>query len=132
MVQQITFENIDGKLKCTGYSEEVFEDIPNDRLNELQRYFKFMTAETYEERNEIAAGDKILMKLNDWIKNYLSDEENVKRILEHEKFLSSPEGIRQTREKHAEYAKYLLSNNVDVSLVSDITGFTTEELEELK
>ena len=52
--------------------------IPYNELDGEMRWIRFIGAQSEEERKEIAKGDELLMDLDNWIDNYIMDENTKK------------------------------------------------------
>ncbi len=125
--------------------------------NKLEKWLKFIAEESYEEREKIAEGDDLLMELNDWIKKYVNDEETQEKLnkwdlqiaknkgYEKGKEEGQAEGLQQgieqgkaegiaegTKKTQFKIIQNMLNNNMDLKDISNITGISIEEIEEIK
>lgn len=113
-------------------------DKPEKYLyNQNERFYKFLklfNAKSYEERDEIAKGDELLMELNNTIKDYchngnemfLNDLYWQERIQRCE---GRKEGIIQGK---FEIAKKMLLETSDLNYISRMTDLSIEEITKLQ
>jgi len=93
-------------LKKMSKGDDFVEEV-NKKVTELNERETFQSAMTYEEDQKL--------------------------ILNTEKHISFNEGIEQgAKEEKIEIAKSMLDRNMDLSLISDITGLSTDEVIKLK
>lgn len=114
------------------------------------KYLKMLTIEDKEELLKYTKGDKIMEKYakdtidmnnDDEFKDILTWEEDQRLIMESALLYAKDEGIVQGIEqgiekgeysKQIEIAKNMIKKDLDISLVSEVTGLTIKEIESLK
>ena len=118
------------KAKKLGYTNNV-----------LERWLKFIGAETSSEREEIAKGDELLMKLHDWVKKYVADEETQEMLNRWDIQIAENKGYEQgieegkkqgIEERNTEIVKNLIKMNLSLEDIEKITNLSKEEIEKLK
>ena len=131
-------------------------NIPNkcyNELNERERYFKLFSIEKIEELEKISVGDNIMKKVTETVKSLSSNpffmtelerkqlddyctaigqkerEEDLKKEITEQ----VTKQVKEETEKLSkiELAKKSLQENLDINLISRITGLTKEEIEKL-
>ncbi len=113
-------------------------DKPEKYLyNQNIRFYKFMriiNAKSYEERDEIAKGDDLLMELNNWVKDYCHEgEEKFFNDLYWQERIQRCEGHKEGRKKSTvEIAKKMLKENSKPDFISRTTGLSLTEIKNLK
>lgn len=104
--------------------------IPKKGYNLSDRFRKqleFLSAKTYEERENIAKGDEILMDLNAWLEEYKNDE-SLRECFD-EKRWAKLEGHNQEKN---EIAKKMLLETSDLEFISRTTDLSIEEIKSLQ
>ena len=105
------------------------------------RWLKFIGAETSSEREEIAKGDELLMKLHDWVKKYVADEETQEMLNRWDIQIAENKGYEQgieegkkhgIEERNTEIVKNLIKMNLSLEDIEKITNLSKEEIEKLK
>ena len=118
------------KAKKLGYTNNV-----------LERWLKFIGAETSSEREEIAKGDELLMELHDWVKKYVADEETQEMLNRWDIQIAENKGYEQgieegkkqgIEERNTEIVKNLIKMNLSLEDIEKITKLSKEEIEKLK
>ncbi len=105
--------------------------------NELERWLKFIGAEDEKERKKIAKGDELLMELHEWVHKYVNDEETQEKLNKWDMLIAKNHftelGIEQGKqERNIEIAKNMLMKNMDINIISEITGLSVEEIEKIR
>ena len=109
--------------------------------NELERWLKFIAAESGNERASIAKGDGLLVELNKWIHKYVADdkmqEELNKWDLEIAEDKGFEQGIKQgieqgIEQRNIEIVKAMLESNVPIKDIIKYTNLSMEEIKQLK
>ena len=137
---------------------EVFYILIDKRLNSLydkdnllNKYLKIFIAESYQEREEIAKGDEILMEFvksvreycnGKQFKKYFSHEYWNRRIYKHE---GRQEGLEEGKKlginegkalgiqkRNIEIAKSMLKDGVNINTIQKYTSLSIEEISKLK
>lgn len=160
MIQVNLVNNIKGKFK----SQYVLSDIedPEDKimveefiikiyridnikdknynLSREEKWMKFISAKTSEERAKISRGDRYLEKMNKWVDKYILSEADEKMFLDWKRQgydeaireEGREEGIEQGAEqKNIEIAKKMKEEGYDISEIIDITKLSEEEINKL-
>lgn len=105
-----------------------------------ERFYKFLrifSAASYEEREEIAKGDEILMELNSWVFDYCheGEEKYFNDVYWNERIQRNQgriEGINiGIQERNIEIAKNLI-NKLPTNEIAEATGLSINEIEALK
>ena len=93
------------------------------------KWVKFMKAKNHEERLEVAKGSEVLMEFNDWLEDYLNDEETQKRYSELDAMINRNTGYF-FGEKYTKIAtaKEMLKDNI---AIEDIMKYTKLEKEDI-
>ena len=105
--------------------------------NDLERWLKFIGAETSSEREEIAKGDELLMELHEWVKKYVADEETQEKLNKWDIHIAENKGYEQgiqegIKSEKIEIAKKLIKMNMSLEDIKKITNLSKEEIEKLK
>ena len=120
----------------------------NNAINlKLLQFLKFIKAENYEQRKEIAKGCEILMEFNEVVENYFNDPDFLKNF----DFNKNREEIKYhdglddglakgitigksegKLEGQKQMVKNMLTKNYKINEIMDITGLTLKEIENLK
>ena len=66
------------KITIKIYRLDKSEDKPYNVSEKELQWVKFIKAKNYRDRQKIAKGSEILMEFNNWLEDYLNDEETVK------------------------------------------------------
>lgn len=113
-----------------------------NELSEIERYYTLLTLDEEDKLLELCQGDEILMDTVDKLKIMSNDTEFItslesKQIEEycHKIALEDAEekGIKEgEKSKQLEIAKNLLSENVDISVISKSTDLSIDEINDLK
>ena len=119
------------QIKCLRL--DTAREMVYDKNNLQQRWLRFIGAKSAEERENIAKGDELLMKLHNWCMNYVNDEQTKKIFGEWANYIAEQKGIRKgSLEKTTEIAKNMLNDNIDNETIMKYTGLSLEDLENLK
>lgn len=120
--------NMDYYLKLW-YSKNVENENP---------FLLLLAAPTIEEVDKISRGDKLMEKIAKEVKKLNFDPKITEEIAfenEHEIWANTmhSRGFEQgSKEKQLEIAKNMLSKGINIDTISEITGLTKNELEDLK
>ncbi len=87
------------------------------------RLLKFISAKTEEERETFAKGDEILMEMNKWINDYMTDDDWWRTF--NDDYWKRRGAIR-------EIAKNMLKETNDLEFISRVTNLSVEEVAKLK
>ena len=110
------------KAKKLGYTNNV-----------LERWLKFIGAETSSEREEIAKGDELLMKLHDWVKKYVADEETQEMLNRWDIQIAENKGYEQgIEERNTEIVKNLIKMNLSLEDIIKITNLSKEDIKKIE
>ncbi len=105
----------------------------NDRF---MRLLNFIGAQSKEERDKIAKGDEMLMEINEWVNNYVNDDDMWWRVHNDEywnKRIYREKGREEGRnDSKVEIAKNLLIEGSSKELINKVTGLSLEEIENLQ
>ena len=117
------------KARALGYTND-----------ETERWLKFIAARNYEERDEAAQGDGLLVELNEWVDKYVRGDKaeelnqwdiEIATNKGHQDGVA--EGTKIGREqRNIEIAKKMLEDNVPIDDISRYTELSIEEIEKLK
>ena len=135
-----------------------YKGLCYNETNELDAMLSFLSANSYEEMEQIACGKKEALAIMDELKRLAKEEDflpeydferEMRRVTNTEKEISKQEGLAEGHaegltEGHAkgltegkesaarEIASNLLKNNVDIETISKSTDLSIEELNNLK
>ena len=117
------------KARALGYTND-----------ETERWLKFIAARNYEERDEAAQGDGLLVELNEWVDKYVRGdkaEELNQWDIEIATNKGHQDGVAEGTEigreqRNIEIAKKMLEDNVPIDDISRYTELSIEEIEKLK
>ena len=94
-----------------------------------------------EELDKLSKGDDFVEEFNDKItelnereafQSAMTYEEDQRLILNTEKSISFNEGIEQgSKDKQLQIAKTMLNKNIDINLISEFTGLSIDEINDL-
>jgi len=120
------------KFKIKYYRIDKVKEDDCDNSRET-KWIKFIGAKSREERLSIAKGDKLLMKLDKWVEEYINDEKTIKLFSEWGEHIARELGIEEGIEKgkkHSslEIAKKLKEKNYDMNVIIELTGLSKEEI----
>lgn len=118
---------------------------PIEELSKFERYCLLLKADNKEFAEKISGDDKIMSRVRNKIEDLSEDEKMIglydaKRIEEKVKNTqinnARREGIKEGIEKglnqsKIEIAKNMLNKNLDISIISEVTGLNIEEIEKL-
>lgn len=118
---------------------------PIEKLSKFERYCLLLKADNKEFAEKISGDDKIMSRVRNKIEDLSEDEKMIglydaKRIEEKVKNTqinnARREGIKEGIEKglnqsKIEIAKNMLNKNLDISIISEVTGLNIEEIEKL-
>ena len=107
----------------------------NKRSEDLLLFFKFINAESYEERKNIAKERKILMKLNKTINEYMKGTTIRREEFDYEKnereshyiagqIMGKEQGLLET-------AKKMLLKGFDKNIIADLTNLSLNEIQNI-
>ena len=115
-----------------------------EELSEFERYCLLLKAETREFENKISGDDKIMNRVKNKIET-LSEDEKMIGLYDAEKMEEKirntqiknarkegiKEGIEQgSNQRNIEIAKNMLKENIDIKIISKVTGLSIEDIEE--
>lgn len=109
------------------YTADKIEKEENNNDDEL-RWIKFISAESKEERIEIAKGDELLMEMNNWLEEFTNNEYNIKRYGEWSEWLAEEKGKKIAIK---EIARKMKEKEIPLQLIAEITGLTNKEIEKM-
>ena len=103
----------------------------------LMRWLKFLSSDNQEERNKLAKGDDLLMKLNSWVYEHIHDEKTIhdlekvsQELMDEQLYLAGKsDGVQQ---RNMEIVKNMLHVSMSIEDISKITGLSKEEIEKIK
>lgn len=116
---------------------DIARKMTYDKSNKFLMWLKFLGAENYQKRAEIAKGDEILMELNENITEYLTKADDLwwrtfnsdywnKRIYREDGLIEG-----KNAEK-LQIAKNMLNEKIDIPTISKVTNLSKEEILKLK
>ena len=126
---QINYVRVD-KVRELGYNE-----------NELIKWFRFIAANGYEERRQIAEGDELFMDFNKWIDEYVNDDVTKEAMAKWNKKIGDNKNVKIAREQGREegrqeekiaVAKEMIKLNMPIEDISKITKIDIKTIESLK
>ncbi len=101
--------------------------------NALERWLKFIGAEDEKERKKIAKGDELLMELHEWVHKYVNDEETQEKLNKWDMLIAKNQFTELGKqERNIEIAKNMIVKDMDINIISEITGLSVEEIEKIK
>lgn len=121
------------------------DELKNNRfkdLSEREKFFAFFTLDKIDDLEEISRGNEVLEKVLEKLK-ILSDDYKFINMLERDQIEEYARRVAQAQEKkeseeigfkkgekikQVEIANNLLKNNVDINIISDSTGLSIEEI----
>ena len=97
------------------------------------KWLKFMQAKNYQERLEVAKGSDILMEFNDWLEDYLNDEETIKLYSKWNEAINRNTGYffgekDGSKRNQIATAKRLIARDMPIDDICDITKLSKEEV----
>lgn len=108
---------------------------------EVNKFFKFFTLDKEKDLEELSKGDEILMEAYEHLKSLSHDSIPMSKLEEQEldeycqrlaimdaKNDGKADGIKQ---RNIEIAKNLLSENIDINIISKSTGLTIAEIKDI-
>ena len=119
---------------------------PINELSKLERYCLLLKADNKEFADKISGDDKIMSKVRNKIED-LSEDEKMIGLYDAEKIAekvrntqinnAKKEGIKEGIEKGVqkeklEIAKNMINENIDVNIISKVTGLNIKDIENLK
>ena len=69
------------------------------------------------------------MELHEWVHKYVNDEETQEKLNKWDILIAKNHAIELER---LEIAKKMLMKNMDINIISEITGLSVEEIEKIK
>ncbi|CDF11412.1 putative uncharacterized protein [Mycoplasma sp. CAG:776] len=77
------------------------------------------------------------MELHEWVHKYVNDEETQEKLNKWDMLIAKNHftelGIEQGKqERNIEIAKNMLMKNMDINIISEITGLSVEEIEKIR
>jgi predicted transposase/invertase (TIGR01784 family) len=149
----------EGLFKIIDVNMDYYQKLCYDKnMKKEDKFLKFLSSKTEEELEENSRGDVFMEKVREEVKTLNADpniideiyvEGEEQRMLNTERVLGIAEGEARgeargkelgkeegkaigEKNKSIEIAKNMLSKNMDISLISEITSLTKEEIENLK
>lgn len=118
----------------------------NKNMKEDEKLLKFLSSKDEKELKENSRGDKFMEKLEEEVRILNNDPELMEELLVEgeeervrntERILGRREGIEEGKieganERNIIIAKNMLNKIMDISTISEITGLTESEIENLK
>ena len=118
----------------------------NEDMKEDEKLLKFLSSKDEKELKENSRGDRFMEKLEEEVRILNNDPELMEELLVEgeeervrntERILGRREGIEEGKieganERNIIIAKNMLNKNMDISTISEITGLTESEIENLK
>ena len=93
------------------------------------KWLKFMQAKNYQERLEVAKGSDILMEFNDWLEDYLNDEETIKLYSKWNEVINLNTGyFFGEKDTKIATAKRLIARDMSIDDICDITKLNKDEV----
>lgn len=97
------------------------------------KWLKFIQAKNYQERKEVAKGSDILMEFNDWLEDYLNDEETIKLYSKWNEAINRNTGYffgekDGSKRNQIATAKRLIARDMPIDDICDITKLSKEEV----
>ena len=149
VIRKYMFQDSDGNIDEYGIEKYKIdlEYIENkyyneDEITREEKLLLMLKEEKREKLKEISKGDKIMKEVYKKLEELSEDkdlallydekereEEKRKEELEYAKELGYTSGINKGIEKTA---KNMLNKNMDISIISEITGLSKEEIQKLK
>lgn len=96
----------------------------------FRKQLEFLGAKSYEERENIAKGDEILMNLNAWLEEYRNDE-SLREFFDEKRWAKLEghnEGVEQSK---TEIVKNLFKTNLTFEEIASSTNLTLEEVKKI-
>ena len=107
-------------------------------MNEFEKALSLLVSRNKEEAKELSRGNDMLeevfnnmeeLNMNEVFLGMYDEEEENKKMMNSMKLEGLEEGIGQ---RNIEIAKNMINKNIDINVISEVTGLSIEELENLK
>ena len=107
-------------------------------MNEFEKALSLLVSRNKEEAKELSRGNDMLeevfnnmeeLNMNKVFLGMYDEEEENKKMMNSMKLEGLEEGIGQ---RNIEIAKNMINKNIDINIISEVTGLTIEEIENLK
>jgi len=116
------------KFMIKYYNLDKLKERTYNGLTEELRWIKFIGAKSREERKEIAKGNRLMVKMDNWVEEYINDEKTKKIFGEWGENIAHDKGYRKGKK---EVAQKLLKMNMPIQDIINVTNFTEEEIKKL-
>lgn len=145
----VNYDNIlDKKLsdnfKIIYYRIDKAREVPYNKLTDELRFIRFIGAEDKNTRAEIAKGDKMLMEFDNWLDDYVNDEETKKYFGKWAEVIATNKGLKKgeksglkkgeqrgKQKAQESIAKNMINNNYEIEEIMKLTKLSREEIEKL-
>lgn len=112
-------------------------ELDYNLISEEERWLKFIGAKDHQERANIAKGSDRLMRLNNWIEEYINDEKTKEIYGKWGEYIALNKGIKKgakegAEEKAFEIARNMLEKGMSKEEVAEITELSIQEIEALE
>ena len=119
-------------------------------MNEFEKALSLLVSRNKEEAKELSRGNDMLeevfnnmeeLNMNEVFLGMYDEEEENKKMMNSMKLEGLEEGIEQgieqglktgEKNKAIKIAKNMINKNIDINVISEVTGLSIEELENLK
>lgn len=111
-------------------------------MNELEKALSLLVSRDKEEARKISSGNDTLkevynnmeeLNMNEVFLGMYDAEEENKKMMNSMKLEGIEEGLETGKEeKSSEIAKNMIKKNIEIDIISEVTGLTKEEIENLK
>lgn len=107
-------------------------------MNEFEKALSLLVSRNKEEAKDLSRGNDMLeevfnnmeeLNMNEVFLGMYDEEEENKKMMNSMKLEGLEEGIGQ---RNIEIAKNMINKNIDINVISEVTGLSIEELENLK
>ena len=107
-------------------------------MNEFEKALSLLVSRNKEEAKDLSRGNDMLeevfnnmeeLNMNEVFLGMYDEEEENKKMMNSMKLEGLEEGIGQ---RNIEIAKNMINKNIDINIISEVTGLTIEEIENLK
>ena len=73
------------------------------------------------------------MELHEWVHKYVNDEETQEKLNKWDMLIAKNQFTELGKqERNIEIAKNMLMKNMDINIISEITGLSVEEIEKIR
>lgn len=100
------------------------------------KWLKIIKAESFEEMEEIAGGDKIMNEAIEYVKWYKKQHDGFQELLDEEVYLAEERGRKEERKETAkktklDIAKKMLNDSLDIKSIMKFTGLSEKQIKKL-